>query len=189
MLTISKRIWLVCAVVIALATTAGTASADSTPFTRGDAEAVFNAWDTGGNAVLLHSSSTEAPVTLINEKIDGFPADTHVCATDWHLIMFPLLVFGGESLTRSDAASILDSISMHWTLDGAPLETTRSQVKPYLRAEAFGFASGYGANDGTILDPDALSVGAHTVGFTAGPFGGPPPQTFYVDAAGTGACA
>jgi hypothetical protein len=81
--------WLVLGAVSALvvAICAGTAAANSPSITGGDAEALFNAGTTGGEAIKLHGGMIEgAPASpgriLPGPRFRG----VHICASDWHVM-------------------------------------------------------------------------------------------------------
>lgn len=176
------------------------AQANAPRVTEGDAQAVFQAFPNGGWAVRLHA-----------ERIEGAPADffpdskarisplplwngTHFCSLDWHVI--DLVVFDGnaqgESRTNKEIQEFLSGIEMVHTLDGAPLDTTRTAVKRFLNPERFGYVEAFFAHEGRVMAPEDLSVGQHSLQVTIlSPGGEPevaPPITFYIDASGTGTC-
>jgi hypothetical protein len=76
-------------------------------------------------------------------------------------------------------------------LDGAPLETTRTAVKPFLDPESVDAEKAYALAEGRILAPSDLSVGSHQLAVTITEPGFPTEVleiTFFIDAPGTGAC-
>jgi hypothetical protein len=83
--------------------------------------------------------------------------------------------------------------SRSFTLDGEDLETTRTAIKPFHEPPpAFGFERAWYFQQGKIMSPDGLTVGQHelSVRFT-NPASGLDESdgiTFFIDAAGTGAC-
>lgn len=193
--------WSVVAAALTFTLLAGTtiASADGWPYTRGDAEAFFNATDNGGATVRLHAGVIEgAPADNGSrigpgQRFQGF----HVCATDWHVIDTHLFITDATDNVHNlaQARSLFDTISVTYELDGAPLAIHDTPVRPFLGDPttfdpnanvAFARASG------AILSPESLIVGAHTErvrlyvgGVLFDDFGD---VTFIVDAVGTGAC-
>ena len=194
----ATRKWtlLAVAVLVAVALLAGSpAGANSPRVTRGDAQAIFQAFPNGGWAVLLHSPTTQgAPADVnIRGQIRPLPiADgRHFCAEDWHVILLALVFGGDASFTRQDAVAIANTLTVSFTLDGAPLPTTRTAIKPFLAAEEFGLETAYAFQQGRIMAPTDLSVGSHQLVVTILEPGFPPDTggiTFFIDTAGTGAC-
>lgn len=155
---------------------------------RGDAEALLNAWNNGRRAVSLAGAQDGPFIDPFGIAVLPLPFldGAHYCEEDHLLLM--LAWFTGPS-PRNEAVAVLDTISQEFILDGQPVETTRTEVK---RRFNFPRGSGYGwgFNEGAIIAPGTLSPGAHTfddvitidgVVETVG-------ITFFVDAAGTGVC-
>jgi hypothetical protein len=135
----ATRRWtlLAVAVLVAVSLLAGSpAGANSPRVTHGDAEAIFQAFPNGGWAVRLHSPTTQgAPADVdIRGQIRPLPiADgRHFCAEDWHVILLALVFGGDTSFTRQDAEAIANTVTVSFTLDGAPLPTTRTAIEPFL---------------------------------------------------------
>src|SRR5215831_18703860 len=125
--------------------------------TRGDAEAVLNAFGGGGRAVLLHSKTAEgAPADFFGSHgsirpFAGSPWDgAHFCAEDWHVILIADIEGGDASFTHADADAIMNGLNVSFTLDGAPLPTTRTAIKRFLDPEAFGLQVAYYFQQGRI---------------------------------------
>lgn len=195
----SMRLILAATCVAALAVGASIASANSPPYTRGDAEALFNASNTGGFGVMLHRGVIEGAPADRSQRIgpgqnfQGF----HVCATDWHVMFINLIVTdsAGTPDTLGDARMHFAAIEVTYELDGAPLAIDVTPVKPWLGDLASldpEATVAFARVSGTILAPEDLSVGAHTErvriyidGVLSDDLGD---VTFFVDAAGTGAC-
>jgi hypothetical protein len=144
------------------------ASSTSRRITRGDAEAVLNAFGGGGQAVLLHSKTAEgAPADFLGSHgsirpFSGSPWDgAHFCAEDWHVILIADIEGGDASFKHNDAARIMDGLNVSFTLDGASLPTTRTAVKRFLNPEEFGLQVAYYFQQGQIMSPADLSVGSH----------------------------
>jgi hypothetical protein len=175
------------------------ASSTSRRITRGDAEAVLNAFGGGGQAVLLHSKTAEgAPADFLGSHgsirpFSGSPWDgAHFCAEDWHVILIADIEGGDGSFKHDDAARIMDGLNVSFTLDGVPLPTTRTPVKRFLNPEEFGLQVAYYFQQGQIMSPADLSAGGHqlevTVVDAAGQQNFQDGITFVIDEPGAGAC-
>ena len=173
------------------------AQATSTRLTRGDAQAVLEAFGGGGWAILVHSGVAQgSPADFLGSHgairpFSGSPWDgAHFCAEDWHVILQAQFEGGDASFTRSDAERIMSGVVFNFTLDGAVLPTTRTAIKRFLNPERFGLQEAYYFNQGRIMSPADLSVGQHELSISgidpAGEF--EDGITFFIDAAGTGAC-
>lgn len=184
---------LVLLVLLLAAVFAAAASADSARVTRGDVDAIFQA--TGGKgATLLHSPTLEgAPDQQPLGRIGPFGAANgrHFCSLDWHLVNTNIGTYGPYSA----AAPELNGLDITISLDGANLQLSTTAVKradPQASLLAFGSSDLYFRDFGSLLPPDALSVGTHTVSIVLfDPSTGEVDTggaTFYVDAPGTGAC-
>jgi hypothetical protein len=192
----AARRWTLVAVVVLVVVSllAGSpAAANSARITRGDAEAIFQATPNGGWAVLLHSPTGQgAPFDAQDRgaiRPLSFNDGKHYCAEDWHVILLAPIVGGDASFTRPEAEAILDSVMLSFTLDGAPLPTTRTTVKRFLNPEPDDVA--YAVQEGRIMAPSDLSVGGHQLAVTITEPGFPTEVleiTFFIDAPGTGAC-
>jgi uncharacterized protein (DUF1501 family) len=162
------------------------AQAGNSRVTRGDAEAIFQAFGNGGWAIRDHRGTqvgapADSQLRGSIRPFSGSPWDgRHFCAEDWHV----LIVADIEDTRDQVAASV-----MQLTLDGATLATTRTAVKRFLKEGAQSEA--YYAQEGAILSPSELSVGSHELAFAGTFFDGSSETdqiTFYIDPAGTGAC-
>jgi hypothetical protein len=150
----------------------------------------------GGWAILLHSPPAQgAPADAnIRGEIRPLPFHDgrHYCVEDWHVILVAIYDGGDASFTHQDAEARLDPVTVSFTLDGVPLPTTRTVIKPFLAAELFGLERAYAFQEGRIMAPSDLSVGSHQLVSTIVFSPGEPPEvreiTFFVDAPGTGAC-
>src|SRR5262249_10333006 len=94
-------------------------------------------------------------------------------------------------ITLKSAKDELSQASVDFTLDGNPLDTMTTSVKPFLGAEVIGLTAAYYTNFGNVMAPEALSIGTHSLQLAIF-FPGDPVEsngiTFYIDAPGTGAC-
>lgn len=164
---------------------------------RGDAEAVLHAF-AGGGRVILNNNVTDAGAPAdsdVRASIRPF-SDTifdgrHYCSEDWHVILIAHISGDSPSWSHQQAAAELDAITTQLSLDGASLSLERTALKRFLVPEPLGVAEAYYFQDGVILSPTGLTIGAHALEVTV--FDGPEvifedQITFYVDAAGTGAC-
>ena len=185
---------------VALSVGIGSAQANPTRVTEGDARAIFQAQPVGGWAVLLHAGKVEAaPADFFPGSLarigPGLVFDgSHYCSLDWHVINF-LFADGnaaGESRTNTEIRNFLSQVDLVFTLDGAPLETVRTPIKPFLNPDFLGVVEAYGFVEGQVMAPEDLAVGAHTLQMTILIPGLPPvvldPITFFIDAPGEGAC-
>ena len=149
--------------------------------TRGDAQAAFQAYWTAG--FTIEKTPTTAPgfalvhYTLLN----SFHEDTRICTTNWHAYALGWGVQG----TRQDAAADQLLLVLTFAIDGVPMPSAKTAIK---RSIAFGNV--YAWNEGALLAPGSLSVGAHQLTTTIYYDGTVEALTvtFYVDAEGTGAC-
>jgi hypothetical protein len=166
--------------------------------TRGDAEAVLNAFGTGGLVILRNKGETAeaAPVDFFGSNgsirpYEGSPWDgRHFCAEDWHVILVGWVDGGDASFDHKRAQAALDPVTVSFTLDGAALETTRTPIKPFNDPQRLELERAWIFQQGKVMAPDDLSVGRHELSarFTdpTGVFD--TGITFFIDAAGTGAC-
>ena len=166
--------------------------------THGDAEAVLNAFGTGGRVILRNGHTAEAaPADFFGShgSIRPFRHSLwdrrHFCAEDWHVIL-AAMIDGGDASFDHEQAQALQGVTISFTLDGAPLETTRTPIQPFLNPQAFGMERAWYFQEGRIMSPTDLSVGQHELSarFTD-PATGLDDRDgirFDIDAAGTGAC-
>ncbi|MFL5909831.1 MAG: hypothetical protein ACJ768_04595 [Gaiellaceae bacterium] len=189
------RIPIVIAIAFASAVALSGAAAVGAPAraTQGDAMAALEAFGSGGWGVLLHSKvALGAPANGIFGRVaikpfSATPFDgAHYCALDWHAI----LLADFEDGPQQAAAAVLANMDYRFTLDGSPLPVTRTAVKRFLRFGAS--ADLFYSQWGRVMAPSDLAPGAHALGVVgsdlAGNVFGTDAITFYVDAAGTGAC-
>ena len=175
-------------------------SSGSRRITRGDVEAVLNAFGGGGRAVLFHSKTGEgAPADFLGSHgsirpFAGSPWDgAHFCAEDWHVILIADFEGGDASFQHADAARIMNGLEVSFTLDGAALPTTRTAIKRFLNPGQFGLQVAYYFQQGQIMSPADLSIGSHRLEVTMVDASGQQSFhdgiTFVIDAPDTGACA
>lgn len=167
--------------------------AGSDQVTRGDVQSMFRTWNTGLRALrFIGNAVAAAPLEgLQRGLIQPFLSDgVHYCAEDWHVVMNAWVTGGDKSFTHQDAVAELSGIANTFILDGVTLSTQQTpivrRVVPFIGDVDFGFAVG------SILSPAELGIGEHTLTYVfTFPDGSSDGTTitFYVDAAGSGACA
>ncbi|WP_439380258.1 hypothetical protein [Amycolatopsis lexingtonensis] len=161
---------------------------------RGDAEAVLHASGTGGAAIRNHhvvSGGSPADIDgrvsiRVLPSMDG----RHYCQDDWHVILVSEISGGDKSYTMQNAKAESDALRLEFFLDGSPLATERTSLKRYLDPGQFGLAEAYLFQQGAIMAPGDLTVGAHSlrVVVTDPAGGGENEITVWIDATGTGTC-
>jgi hypothetical protein len=202
----ARRRWtlLVVGVLVAVLLLAGSpASANSPRITRGDVQAIFQATLNGGVAIELHSPTGQGAPFAAQERGAIRPlavADgRHFCAEDWHVILVAGIDGGDASFRREQAVASASQTRFDFTLDGAPLATERTAIRRVVKPETIQVPEGeeklkeaYSFQQGRIMSPDDLSVGRHELTLTqTDTASGEAEQlgiTFFIDAAGTGAC-
>lgn len=167
---------------------------------RGDAEAVLDAFGTGGRVILANRGTTAeaAPADFLGSHgsirpFSGSPWDgRHFCAEDWHVILVGYIDGGDTTFDHEQAKAVLDPVTISFALDGAVLDSIRTPIKPFHDAQAFDLQKAWYFQQGRIMSPDDLSVGQHEVSvrFTDPTSGLDESDgiTFFIDAPGTGAC-
>jgi hypothetical protein len=153
---------------------------------RGEAEAVFHARVTGG----FHGQGAPDPAPQM--LIRPFPpGGRHYCAEDWHVLFMALELGEPDGVTNAgEAKARFEPTVITFALDGAPLETTRQPVKPFLRDSP---VKGYALVQGRVVAPGELAASSHTLTVTVENDPLDPgvqvyTNQFFIDAAGTGAC-
>jgi hypothetical protein len=197
----SRAIWGVL-IGVALALPPVITPVDAAParITRGDAVANFNAYTTGGRAILAGNGTpavlNAGPASLFGAGIGPFPSSpwdgSTICADDWHVFVLAVFDGGDKSFQRSEAVTSLAGVEIDWILDGDSLaETERTPIKRFNDATAFGFERAFGFQDGVFVAPDDLPVGSHSlVADIIDPVFGDATIgiTFNVDGTGAGVC-
>ena len=158
---------------------------------RGKAEAVFHTGFTGG----LHGRGAPADphrkVTIKPFEEEG--VSSHYCVEDWHAILLGLAVDETNDGVTSvgEAKKLFAPTVMTFVLDGAPFETTRLAVRPFL--DDFP-GRGFILVQGRVVAPGEPAVGSHTLTVTVENDPVVPDEVqvftreFFIDAAGTGSC-
>lgn len=122
---------------------------------------------------------------LVDEGFDG----RHYCAEDWHVILLADVGGGDRSFSRQDFEAFTAHDVIFMRLDGSELPTTRTAAK-HVNNPLPPDEKEFLFQQGRVMAPDELSVGAHTLDATV-TF---PPDTFvlhitfFIDAPGTGVC-
>ncbi len=138
------------------------------PISRGDAQAVLEAFGGGGWAILRHSDVARgAPADQVGSHGAIRPFDPwdgiRLHAEDWHVILIADFEGGDHSFSRQDAEQAIAQIAVRFELDGQELEITRTAIKRFLNPERFDLVEAYYAQFGRVMAPDELAVGEHSV--------------------------
>ena len=158
---------------------------------------MFEAFPNGGWAILQHSRvAAGAPADgLAGGLVTIRPLDpfnnVHFCALDWHTIVLADVEGGDKSFTAQDAKAIITPLDVSFSLDGNALATTRTAIKRFLNPGRLDLDVAYSAQWGRVMAPSDLSVGRHTLSVVVSDPSGvlfTNQITFFVDAAGSGAC-
>jgi len=176
---------------------AATTQPGTSPATQGDAQAVFNANQNGGVAILAHSGKHVGPASndpSSGIRISAFVDGRRYCSLDWHVIAVTL--FGGnmpgETRTPHEIAADLSASSFTFFIDGVRLDAVVTPVKPFLNPEALGLVDAFWFTTGRVMSPSDLAVGTHTLATeerdAVGNLIGSSNVTFVIDGAGVGAC-
>jgi hypothetical protein len=174
----------------------GPLMANPSRVTRGDAQAVLNAFPNAGRIIRRQGivqfntpADPELKATIRPFSNPELPFNgRHYCAEDWHVIVVASIAGGDRSFSRQDAIAELSPITLTFTLDGAELPTDRGPIKRFLdpapEEKAFFF------QQGALLSPSDLSAGSHSVSYTEdSPLGHHEEGiTFFIDPPGQGAC-
>jgi hypothetical protein len=130
--------------------------------TRGDAEATFQAFFTGGTAIRFHNPLAKGGPGVPFDAPDSariFALFDNVayCQEGWHLIVLGEFDDPSFYSSRNELRVYLSSLSVEFVLDGVPLEVETTSVKE------LGFAPNplMVVNFGAFLGPGALSLGTH----------------------------
>jgi hypothetical protein len=175
------------------------ARADTGRITRGDVEAILNAFTTGGREILSHQSGAAgfdaAPADFqgSNGAIRPFGSwnGLHVCVNDWHVLLIAEFDGGDKSYTMQDAKNYLSQVDNLFYLDGNLVQTTSTPIKRFLNPAAYGLEEAYGFQTGAIMAPGELQIGQHTfkVHVVDPVYGDADLQiTFYVDGSSSSTC-
>jgi hypothetical protein len=192
-----RHVVLTVASMLARALLVGSAVAGPQRAGRGDAEAVLEAFGSGGWAVINHRRDEEAQgaPAPANLQIQIRPLDffdgRHYCALDWHTIVIADIEEGNQP----HAEAIIADLRVQLTLDKskAPLEISQTSVSRFLNPEWFGLKEAYYSQWGGVMAPSDLAVGGHTLSIRMTNASGSKTFwrntiNFFIDAQGEGAC-
>jgi hypothetical protein len=170
---------------------ASTATANSARITRGDAQAVFEAGETGAVGMSRGGNQIGSPALWPEIAINFLNPNQRFCASYWHTIMLALFEGDLDAPTRQGMFDRLELDSVVFVLDGTPVPIGTTAIKRVLNPEQYGYEVLYGRNYGTLVPPGTLSVGTHQMDITIQFVGYPAEfveEIFIVDGPGTGAC-
>lgn len=162
------RLLLAALVGAALLASAAAAPASAGAPTRGDAQAAFEAFISGGSAIRAHNPlAGGAPGVPVDPPPDSariYPfADGAVYCDGWHVVM--LVGFGDPAAFEGGNAELfefLSEVDIRFVLDGVPLETQRTSVRRFPHPEPEFFENPQMAvTFGAFMAPGELSLGAH----------------------------
>jgi hypothetical protein len=137
--------------------------------TRGDAQAAFEAFFTGGASIRVYNPEAEgAPGVPGEPPLDSariYPLldDVEYCEQGWHVVMLglfddPAAYPGGRKQLVDD----LSAVDMQFLIDGVPLEMDRTAIKRFQHPlPDFSEAPFIVLTFGAFLPPGSLSVGTH----------------------------
>lgn len=161
---------------------------------RGDAEAIFQAFNNGGWAIRLQPGIIEGSPSdfLVGSlaRIATTANNRHYCALDWHVILVSTVEgnLPGESSTNQEIFADLEARVVTILLDGVALDVTRTQPKRTTNPEFRSFYEAFFVNTGRVMAPDEISVGQHSLVAIGSIQGVISSIVFHIDAAGTGVC-
>jgi hypothetical protein len=155
------------AVVATLVALASEASAAG-PATRGEAQAAFQAFFTGGSAIRAHNPRAEgAPGVPIEPPPDGariYPGVENAvyCQAGWHVVLLGAFddpaAFGGNKALFD----FLSAADIQFVLDAVPLQMKRTSIKRFPHPDpTFSENPLMAVNFGAFLPPGSLSLGTH----------------------------
>lgn len=154
--------------VVALGSTPAAEASPVSP-SRGDAQAAFQAFFTGGSAIRAHNPLAEGgpgvPVDPPPGSARIYPGveDAVYCEQGWHVVMVgafddPTAYPGGNK----DLFAFLSAVTIQFFLDGVPLEMEQTSIKRFPHPDPnFSENPLMAVNFGAFLQPGALSVGTH----------------------------
>jgi hypothetical protein len=165
--------------------------------TRGDAQALLNAFGNGGWAVINHDRVARARRGPANRTIQirpfDFFNDRHYCELDWHTIVLADIEGGTRPYPRQQAEAIIADLLVQLALDGTPLALSQTPVIRFNNPQLFGIEAAFYSQWGRVMEPSDLAVGQHTLrGLMTNASGSDVyfdnTINFFIDAVGTGAC-
>jgi len=143
--------------------------ADSIRVTKGDVEAILNAFTTGGLTILrntnevagYHSGFIDYKEWYGKGSIRPYFGEKQYCVSDWHVILLGVFIGGGQWFSYQDASSHLSQVELAFKLDNELLLTTQTSIKRFLEADQYGMEEAYGFQEGAIMAPGELGIGEH----------------------------
>jgi len=138
------------------------------PPTRGDAEAAFQAFFTGGSAIRAHNPLADGvpgvPVDPPPDSARIYPfADGAEYCDGWHVVM--LAGFGDPAAFpggNRELFEFLSDVEIQFVLDGVPLDAERTSIKRFPHPEPdFSENPLMAITFGAFTAPGELSVGTH----------------------------
>lgn len=155
------------ALVVALGSTPASGASPGSP-TRGDAQAAFQAFFTGGSAIRAHNPLADgAPGVPVDPPVDSARihpfADGAEYCEGWHVVM--LAGFGDPAAFpggNTELFDFLSEIGIQFVLDGVPLETERTSIRRFPHPEPdFSEDPLMAVTFGAFMAPGELSLGSH----------------------------
>jgi hypothetical protein len=123
---------------------------------RGAVVAAFQARTTGGMVNILGGRTIAAPVRGLRDgRISSF-SDRIYCSADWHYLGVTLLGEGG----LQQAAAYLGATAVTFAIDGTPVATMRTAIKPFVGTGVHGQ---FGVSVGALVEPGSISDGDHSL--------------------------
>jgi hypothetical protein len=132
----------------------------------GNRRSVFQAFWTGGSAILGHNHLAEGVPGAFTATPDGPRIDPTgdglvYCTQGWHVVSLALFddptFYGGNN----QLFAFLSSLGMQFVLDGVPLTVQRTAIKRVADNPPDIGGVAYGIGFGAFLPPGALSPGTH----------------------------
>jgi hypothetical protein len=146
---------------------AGSSVAVADPPTRGDAQAIFEAFFTGGSAIRFHNPlAMGAPGVPFgapdSARINAGFDNVVYCQEGWHVIEVGFFDDPSFYSSRNELRAYLSSLSTEFVLDGVPLEVETTSVKEFPHPPPqLSLNPLMAVNFGAFLAPGALSLGTH----------------------------
>ena len=128
--------------------------------TRGEANAAFQSFFTGGFAIRTHNFEANGapggPVIPTPDSARIYPGepDLEYCAQGWHVII--LGVFDDE------VRQSLSTVDIQFALDGVSVQTERTAIKKFQHTDVVENPL-WAATFGAFLAPGSLSLGSHEI--------------------------
>jgi hypothetical protein len=168
--------------------------------TYGEAEAVLNAFLPAGFLIVLREGFVEVPAApgdFFGSKgaIRPLPSfnGLRYCTLDWVVPVLGIFASTPAFEWPQGIREQLERTSLAFWLDGQPFATRRTPLKPVNHLVVlFDVQRAFGFQQGELVAPGTLSVGAHTlradIFFDGEPVDSPPEITFFIDPAESATC-